>query len=327
MRKRNVRQWYRHGTWWRRLWFNRKYKDVLFRHLFREKKDLLSLYNALNGSTYENPDDLEVVTMEDVIFMKMKNDLSFIIGSQLNLYEHQSTWNPNMPLRGLLYFAQQFEGLVDSRGQDLYGKGQIELPTPEYIVFFNGSGMDTDSRMLYLSDSYSAGHGKGCLECSCRVININRGYNRQLMERCHRLWEYAELSAEVEENIRKGMNREEAVHTAIDSCIERGILKDILLAEKGMVQHMLLTEYDEKRHLKHTFEEGRKEGLEEGIEKGIEKGLREGLAKGRKEGLEEGREAMLREMVQKKLSKGMTIPEIAEELEEEVFVIERIAAR
>lgn len=311
MTKRNVKQWYGHGNWRKRLWFNRRYKDVLFRHLFRDKHDLLDLYNALNGSTYKNPEELEVITMEDVIFMKMKNDLSFIVGSQLNLYEHQSTWNPNMPLRGLLYFAQQFEGLVSARGDDIYGKGRIELPTPMYIVFYNGSDMHRDNLMLYLSDSFSAGRGRGCLECTCLVLNINRGYNRALMDKCHRLWEYSELSCEVEENIGKGMRREEAVQTAIDTCIERGILKDILLAEKGMVLHMLLTEYDEKKHLKNTFEEGRKEGLEEGIGKGIEKGI----------------EKKLSDQVNKKILKGKTISEIADELEEEISVIEQIVSR
>lgn len=311
MAKRNVKQWFGHGNWRKRLWFNRRYKDVLFRHLFRDKQDLLDLYNALNGSTYKNPEELEVITMEDVIFMKMKNDLSFIVGSQLNLYEHQSTWNPNMPLRGLLYFAQQFEGLVSARGDDIYGKGRIELPTPMYIVFYNGSDMNRDNLMLYLSDSFSAGRGRGCLECTCLVLNINRGYNRALMDKCHRLWEYSELSCEVEENIGKGMRREEAVQTAIDTCIERGILKDILLAEKGMVLHMLLTEYDEKKHLKNTFEEGRKEGLEEGIGKGIEKGI----------------EKKLIDQVNKKILKGKTISEIADELEEEISVIEKIVSR
>ena len=306
MTNRNERKWYRYGNWRRRLWFNRKYKDVLFRRLFREKQDLLELYNALNGSTYENPEDLEVVTMEDVIFMKMKNDLSFIIASCLNLYEHQSTWNPNMPLRGLLYFAQQFEGLVSARGDDIYGGGRIALPTPEYIVFYNGSGMHTDSRILYLSDSYSAGHGSGCLECICKVININRGYNQKLMERCHRLWEYSELSAEVEGNMEKGMSREEAVHTAIDTCIEREILTDILLAERGVVMHMLLTEYDEKKHLKNTFREGREEG--------------------ERIGRERGRQEKLKELVQKKLAKGKNVLEISEELEEEISVIEEMVS-
>lgn len=304
MRKRTLRLGYRRGSWWRRLWLNRKYKDALFRYLFRNKQDLLDLYNALNGSTYTDPGELEVVTLEDVIFMKMKNDLSFIIGSSLNLYEHQSTWNPNMPLRGLLYFAEQFEGLLSARGDDIYGKKYIELPTPVYIVFYNGSGMQTDKVTLYLSDSFSAGRGMGCLECTCEVLNINRGHNGALMKKCRRLWEYSEFSTEIEENIKNGMDREKAVETAIDTCIEKDILKDVLLKQKAEVLHMLLTHYDEKTHLRNTFMEGREEGLEEGR-----------MA---------GREEMLREQIQKKLSKGKSLKEIAEELEEEIAVIEQI---
>ena len=292
MGKRNAKRWFRHGNWWRRLRNNRKYRDVLFRRLFQDKKDLLELYNALNGSTYQNPEELEVVTMEDVIFMKMKNDLSFIIGNALNLYEHQSTWNPNMPLRGLLYFAQQFEGLLNARGDDAYGTGRVELPTPVYIVFYNGAGMQTDNIMLYLSDSFSAGRGSGCLECTCEVLNINRGYNQPLMEKCHRLWEYSEFISEIEENVKSGMQREEAVHTAIDTCIGREILKDILMKEKAEVLHMILTEYDEKKHLKTVYREGR--------------------------------EDLLREQIQKKLAKGKSVSEIAEDLEEEIAVIQRM---
>lgn len=314
MGKRNAKRWFRHGNWWRRLRNNRKYRDVLFRRLFQDKKDLLELYNALNGSTYQNPEELEVVTMEDVIFMKMKNDLSFMIGNTLNLYEHQSTWNPNMPLRGLFYFAQQFEGLLAFRDDDIYGTKRVELPTPVYIVFYNGGGMKTDNLMLYLSDSFPTGRGSGCLECTCEVLNINRGYNRALMDKCHRLWEYSEFSSEIEENIRKGMRREEAVHTAIDTCIEKGILRDILIKQKAEVLNMILTEYDEKKHFRTLFREGKEEGIKEGIEKGIEIGL------------DQGREEKLREMVQKKLAKGKMISVIAEELEEDPHVIEQIAA-
>ena len=314
MGKRNAKRWSRHGNWWRRLRNNRKYRDVLFRRLFQDKKDLLELYNALNGSTYQNPEELEVVTMEDVIFMKMKNDLSFMIGNTLNLYEHQSTWNPNMPLRGLFYFAQQFEGLLAFRDDDIYGTKRVELPTPVYIVFYNGGGMKTDNLMLYLSDSFPTGRGSGCLECTCEVLNINRGYNRALMDKCHRLWEYSEFSSEIEENIRKGMRREEAVHTAIDTCIEKGILRDILIKQKAEVLNMILTEYDEKKHFRTLFREGKEEGIKEGIEKGIEIGL------------DQGREEKLREMIQKKLAKGKMISVIAEELEEDPHVIEQIAA-
>jgi hypothetical protein len=316
MVKRNKRNWFRHGSWWKRLRNNRKYRDVLFRHLFREKKDLLELYNALNGSTYQNLEELEVITMEDVIFMKMKNDLSFMIGNTLNLYEHQSTWNANMPLRGMLYFAQQFEGLLASREDDIYGTKRVELPTPVYIVFYNGAGMQTDNLLLYLSDAFPTGRGSGCLECTCDVLNINRGYNRALMEKCHRLWEYSEFSSEIEENIKKGMRREEAVHTAIDTCIEKGILRDILVKQKAEVLHMILTEYDEKKHFRTLFREGKEEGIKEGMEKGIEKGIEIGLTRGR----EENR----RELVRKKLAKGKPVPAIAEELEEDVSVIEEI---
>lgn len=314
MVKRNAKCWFRHGNWWRRLRNNRKYRDVLFRRLFQDKKDLLELYNALNGSTYQNPEELEVITMEDVIFMKMKNDLSFVIGNTLNLYEHQSTWNLNMPLRGLFYFAQQFEGLLAFRDDDIYGTKRVELPTPVYIVFYNGGGMKTDNLMLYLSDSFPTGRGSGCLECSCEVLNINRGYNRALMEKCRRLWEYSEFSSEIEENIKKGMRREEAVHTAIDTCIEKGILRDILIKQKAEVLHMLLTEYDEKKHFRTLFREGKEEGIKEGIERGIEIGL------------DKGREEKLREMVRKKLEKGKMISVIAEELEEDPSVIEQVAA-
>lgn len=320
MVKQNTGKEFGHGSWWKRLFLNRRYRDVLFRRLFRDKKDLLELYNALNGSTYTDPGALEVVTLEDVIFMKMKNDLSFIIGSRLNLYEHQSSWNPNMPLRGLLYFARQFEGMISSRGDDLYSGRLVEVPTPVYIIFYNGKGMDCDRRVLCLSDAFPTGRGSGCLECTCEVLNINRGHNRGLMEKCRRLWEYSEFSSEIEENIRRGLDRKEAVEAAMDACIEKGILRDILIREKAEVMHMLLTEYDEKKHLRNTYREGMEAGLEKGRQEGLKRGHREGM----EAGLSKGREEKLRELVEKKRSKGKTIPEIAEELEEDPLVIEQI---
>ncbi|MCX4341613.1 MAG: hypothetical protein OSJ72_18525 [Lachnospiraceae bacterium] len=175
--------------------------------------------------------------------------------------------------------------------------------------------MQTDNLMLYLSDSFSTGRGSGCLECTCEVLNINRGYNQVLLEKCHRLWEYSEFSAEIEENIKQGMRREEAIHTAIDICIERGILQDILIKQKAEVLHMILTEYDEKKHFRTLFREGKEEGIKEGMERGIEIGL------------SRGRVALIREKVKKKLSRGKTLSEIAEELEEDIAVIEQIAAQ
>ena len=94
---------------------NRKYKDTVFRMLFTDRKNLLSLYNAVNGSSYEDPDALEIVTLENAIYMGMKNDLAFIVDTGLFLYEHQSTYNPNMPLRDLFYIAGEYQKLVDHR--------------------------------------------------------------------------------------------------------------------------------------------------------------------------------------------------------------------
>lgn len=286
MTKRILKQWYRRGAWWRKLLLNRTHKDKLFRFLFRDKRHLLELYNALHDSSYSNPEDLEVVTMEDVIFMKMKNDLSFIIDSRLNLYEHQSTWNPNMPMRGFLYFAQQYEGLLGMRQNDLYGKTDIVLPTPLYVVFYNGSELSKDREILYLSDSFSEGRGSGCLECTCEVINIKRGHNQNLLYKSRRLWEYSEFISEIESNMKKGMNRKAAVETAIEYCINQDILADVLRREKGEVFHMILTEYDEKKHFRHLREEGRYE--------------------------------LLLEQIRKKQAKGKSMEIIAEELEETV---------
>ena len=171
-------KWYAGGFWLPHIHLNRSYRDHLFRFLFKDKRDLLELYNALNGSDYRDPNALEIVTLEDVIFLKMKNDLSFIIGDRLNLYEHQSTKNPNMPLRGFLYFARQYEGLVAAGKRSLYGNAMVPLPTPKYVVFYNGTEELEDETTLYLSDAFSEGRGSGCLECRCMLLNINRGHNR-----------------------------------------------------------------------------------------------------------------------------------------------------
>ena len=101
---------------------NRKHKDRLFRLVFQKKEDLLSLYNAVNGSSYKNADELEITTLDDVIYMGMKNDISFMIGSVLNLWEHQSTLNPNLPLRGLLYFSSLYRKYVEQNGINIYSK-------------------------------------------------------------------------------------------------------------------------------------------------------------------------------------------------------------
>ena len=114
----------------------RCYKDTVFRMLFADKENLLSLYNAINGKSYTNPNDLEIVTLDNAVYMEMKNDLAFIIDTNLCLYEHQSTFNPNIPLRDLFYISCEYQKIVNDRS--LYSSRLQKIPAPKFIVFYNG---------------------------------------------------------------------------------------------------------------------------------------------------------------------------------------------
>lgn len=182
---------------------NRKFKDALFRMIFQEKEDLLELYNAINNSSYTDPNDLTITTLEDVIFLGMKNDLSFLIDSQLNLYEHQSTWNENMPLRGLFYFADVLRAYVEQNNLNLYREKRIPLPVPKYIVFYNGEAKRADREELCLSAAFPKKMREtASLECKVTVLNINKGHNAPIMEKSKRLSDYAYFIQAVRDNIK-----------------------------------------------------------------------------------------------------------------------------
>ena len=251
---------------------NRSYKDSLFRFVFAEKKDLLELYNAINGSHYENTEDLEVNTLEDVLYLGVKNDLSFLLGSSMNLYEHQSTWNENMPLRGLFYFSELYQNYLKAEGLRLTGTGRrLLLPLPRYIVFYNGTKEEPDEAQLLLSDSFPEPKGGElpALECRAQVLNINSGHNQEIMKRCHRLKEYSAFIGEIRRRLQSGLKLEDAVEQGIEACIRRGVLSDILSRSKMEVRKMLLTEYDEKAEREYLRKQSREEGLEEGLQEGI----------------------------------------------------------
>ena len=169
---------------------NRNYKDTVFRMLFSDRKNLLSLYNAVNQSDYNNPDDLEIVTLENAIYMGMKNDLAFIVDTNLFLYEHQSTYNPNMPLRDLLYISSEYQKLVDHRS--LYPSILQKIPAPNFIVFYNGTRKKEDRWENLLSEAFEHLEGKPNLELRVVTLNINENHNRELMEQCKILREEEE---------------------------------------------------------------------------------------------------------------------------------------
>ena len=240
----------------------KEYKDRLFRLVFREKKDLLDLYNAVNDTHYSNADELHIVTLENMLYLKMKNDISFLIGDILNLYEHQSTVNPNMPVRGFLYFAETYQKYLKKYGYRIYGSKLIPLPLPQYIVFYNGTEKQPDRSYLKMSDAFLSAPSliSPCLECKALVLNINKGSNKELMQKCRKLKEYSIFIAKVREMLMSDLPFNEAVDTAIRECIRTNILKDILIKHRAEVINMLFTEYDEQEHMACVKEEGWEEG-------------------------------------------------------------------
>lgn len=151
--------------------------------IFMEKKEnLLSLYNAVNGTNYTNAEDLVVNTLENAIYMNMKNDMSFIFDFFLNLYEHQSTFNPNMPLRNLFYLSRLLQVLVEDK--NLYGRRPVKIPTPRFVVFYNGTEEASERQVLRLSEAFEKPMEEPEVELCVTVLNINPGNNRALMESC-----------------------------------------------------------------------------------------------------------------------------------------------
>lgn len=265
---------------------NRDHKDRLFRLVFEEKKDLLDLYNAVAQRHYEDTEELEITTLDDVIYMGIKNDISFLLSNVLNLFEHQSSFNPNMPIRGLGYFSSLYQKFIDLNGFNLYGTKLLKLPVPQYVVFYNGNREEPDRIELKLSDSFESDDTglEPCLECRATMLNINYGHNKELMERSQRLREYALFVFRVRENMKAKMIPEEAVDQAVTSCIRDGVLADVLSKHRAEVRNLILYEYDEQKQREiarnEAIEEGREEGRKEGWEEGREEGRREGITAG-----------------------------------------------
>ena len=249
---------------------NRKYKDTIFRMLFSDKKNLLSLYNALNGKNYSDCDQMEIVTLENAIYMSMKNDLAFILDLALFLWEHQSTYNPNIPLRDLMYIAKEYEKYIKEKGISLYFNRQQKIPAPQFIVFYNGNRKIGERMEHRLSDAYETSSGEPALELKVLVININEGYNQKLMESCQILKEYAQYVSKVR-TYKKTLKLNEAVEKAVEECIQEGILREFFLKHRAEVVAMSIFEYDreweEEILRKEEFEAGKELGEQLGKEK------------------------------------------------------------
>ena len=269
---------------------NSKYKDSVFSFLFSDPDILRELYCALEGVTLPPDTPVTINTLRDVLFLNRINDISFEIGGKLVvLIEHQSTINPNMALRLLMYIGRLYEKLTGER--NLYASKLIRVPRPEFFVLYNGVEAYPDEKILKLSEAFESAASLGlmdkessALELEVKVININHGKNEALLRRCRTLVEYSVFVAKAREYEKGTTDKTEAMTLAIKYCLEHDILKEFLEKHSTEVINMLYMEWDQEAALAVRYEEGMEDGMEKGIEKGMEKGVektaRNALAKG-----------------------------------------------
>ncbi len=251
----------------------RNHKDTLFRMIFSTRENLLSLYNAVNHSHYTDASELEIVTLKNAVYMNMKNDQAFLLDMQLNLYEHQSTWNPNMPLRFLMYVAKEYQMLV--RNQTLYASALVKVPTPHFVVFYNGETEQEAETILRLSHSFQQKTDKPELELMVRVLNINLDKKQEVLEACQLLKEYMLLVNKIRRYTDEYKDINQAVEQAVTECIEENILADFLRKNRAEAIEMCIFEYDDKREKELIRKAEYAEGMKEGERIGREAGKKE----------------------------------------------------
>lgn len=277
---------------------NRTYRSTVFIMLFEEKENLLELYNAMSGKHYTDPELLEINTLENAIYMSIRNDVSFLMDGRLSLYEHQSTYSPNLPLRFLFYISNLYSGMT--KEDNLYGTKKVQIPMPEFIIFYNGEEERPERETLKLSDLYTFKGTDGTfkekdyrLELKAELLNICGDNNKALKDACRTLREYAIFTDKMRKYT-KTMDIEAAAERTIEECIREDILREFLTKHRAEVRAVSIFEYDQEKHIRQE----------------------------REQAFAEGEKNKLNELIRKKLQKGKTPAQIADELEEEQTVIE-----
>ena len=240
---------------------NRIYKDRLYKMIFNDKSELLKLYNAINGTHYDDPAMLTITTLDNAIYMTMENDLSFIIDMRLELYEQQSTVNPNLPLRFLMYITDIYSAYT--KDMNIYGSKKVQIPLPSFVIFYNGVKSQPDRTEFFLSELFHPTTDQPALELKAVMLNINKGHNQELMNACHTLRDYSEYVARIR-TYSAEMPLTDAVEKAITECIHENILRDFLLKNRAEAKAMSIYEYDEEKTLRMFREEGYEDGERNG---------------------------------------------------------------
>ena len=244
---------------------NRRYKDSVFVDFFSEdrtaKANFLALYNALHGTDYQSTAILKNIRLKQVLYMSFANDVSYLVDNKIIvLAEHQSTINPNMPIRCLEYIARLYEQFYKSK--EKYSRKQLAIPTPEFYVFYNGKEPYRGDSLLKLSDSFTQKHNEYALELSVKVVNINYDKASEILKRCKPLKQYSLFVDAVRRNI--AVDKEHGFEKAIKECIQNDILREYLQRKSKEVLNMLIGEYDYDTDIavqrEESFDMGRSEG-------------------------------------------------------------------
>ena len=256
---------------------NRRYKDSVFVDLFSEdekaKENFLSLYNALHGTNVTAIDQLRTIRLDKVLYMSFYNDVSYLVDNKMIiLAEHQSTINPNMPLRCLEYVSRLYEKLFESK--EKYSRKLLNIPRPEFYVFYNGIEPYPCDQILKLSHAFIEQSEQPSLELIVKVVNINRHTEHPLLETCKPMREYSIFV----QTVRKWQQQDSVTgfHKAIEECIANNILREYLERKTKEVINMLIAEYDYEMDIAVQREEEREIAFAEGIEQGIEQGFANG---------------------------------------------------
>ncbi len=250
---------------------NRKYKDSLFVDLFYSdetaRKNLLSLYNALHGTDLEDEDLVRKIKIEDILYKNFNNDISCEVNNEVFVFgEHQSTVNPNIPIRYVMYAGRAYEQVLDKR--DRYKTKLVKIPTPEFYVFYNGMQEYPLEQQLLLSDAFLTTPGSNSMDLKVTVININFRKSHEILDRCRILKDYSLFI----DTVRKYPDEEEPIKKAIEECIDSGILAEYLKRKGSEVRNMLVAEYSYEEDILVKQEEARQEGLSLGLSQGLEQG-------------------------------------------------------
>ena len=276
----------------------------------------LDVYNAMNDSAYTDPDMIQIMRLENGISLSVRNDASFFIDNYLNLYEHQSTYSPNAPLRFLIYLTNLLKTTI--RKRDLYSRKRVQIATPHFAVFYNGTEKRPEKEVLKLSDAFINRTDTPEIELTVTVYNINPDNNTQLLEKSEVLRSYMIFVNRVRENLEHQKKiaqnapeydeaayeeeLEAAINEAIDYCVKHHIMEEFFRENRSEVTKSMVLDYTWERREEliraEEYEDGKREGLEIGRAEGEKRGRAEGEKRGRAEGEKLGAEAMQKKLLQ-----------------------------